>query len=403
MYLKKSFTVVVSFLLFGGLLIGAPLAARGQKGWVGTWATAPYAAGKNTPPAPYLANNTLRQIVRVSIGGDVLQVKFSNITGKSDVVLQKVTIATSPDGTKSEVDPRTIVPLKFAGKYSATMPAGTRLVSDAVRYKLKAGQRLAITIYYGACESNEQLTHHYGSRTFSYILEGDHTTNAAFEKAVPVERWYTITGIDVAARKSSAVAVLGNSITDGYGLHGGLQNRWTDVFSENLLKNKSTRSVAVLNLGIGGTLVSGSGVQRFDTDVLGQNGVRWLIIFYGVNDIGNGVSADKIIDTYNYLIKKAHAANLKVYGATITPFKGSNYFNDKHEKTRSVVNNWIRTAGNFDACLDFDRVIRDPADSTRLLPAFSNDWLHPNAEGLRALGNSIELNLFSKLPPVEFK
>jgi len=92
-----------------------------------------------------------------------------------------------------------------------------------------------------------------------------------------------------------------------------------------------------------------------------------------------------------------------VYGATITPFKGSNYFNDKHEKTRSVVNNWIRTAGNFDACLDFDRVIRDPADTTRLLPAFSNDWLHPNAEGLRALGNSIELNLFSKLPPVEFK
>lgn len=381
------------FFLFLVLSLLPSMQAQSRQ-WVGTWATAPYAAGKNTPPAPFLANNTLRQIVRVSIGGEVIRVKFSNITGKSDVELRKVSIAISPDGTKSAIDSKSLKYLSFGGKQSATMAAGTQLVSDELKFRLTPGARIAITIHYGACETNEHLTHHYGSRTLSYILAGNQVDNPTFDNAVSIERWYTITGIDVVSRKGAAVAVLGNSITDGYGLHGGLQNRWTDVFSEALLANKKTRHVSVLNLGIGGTLVSGSGVQRFDADILAQSGLRWLIIFYGVNDIGHNVSAEKIIDTYKSMIRKAHAANVKVYGATITPFKGSNYYNEKTEAVRAEVNAWIRTSGNFDACLDFDKALRNPADTAQLLPKYSNDWLHPNAEGLKAIGQSVDLRLF---------
>jgi lysophospholipase L1-like esterase len=378
---------------------------------VGTWACAPYEAGTNTP-SKELTGNTLRQIVRVSIGGDTLRVKFSNITCPNAVSIKSVNIAVSPDGTKSAITASTIKELKFNGLANVTMNAKSEVTSDPIAFDLKPSMRLAITIYYDQCKTSSDMTFHYGSRTNSYLLTGDKTTSADFSGATVIERWYTISTIEVLANKTAAaVAVLGNSITDGYGLSGGLQNRWTDVFSEALLKNKATEQVSVLNLGIGATLVTGasngakSGVDRFQHDILEQSGVRWVIIFYGVNDVGASKSASDIINGLKNMVVAVRAkdTNIKVYGATITPFMGYNNTNyTRNDQIRIGVNKWIRTAGNFDGVIDFDNAIRNPSDTTRLQAAYSNDWLHPNAAGYKLMGESIDLKMF-ELPPVNVR
>jgi len=383
-----SLTIVLSIIFSSTALFG-------QKKWVGTWSCAPYAAANNTPPSPYLANNTLRQIVRVSIGGDTLRVKFSNITCSTPVTINSVNIALSPDGTKSAIDASTVKQLKFNNNASVVMNPYSSVTSDSIAFPLKSGMRLAITIHYGGCVTAADMTHHYGSRTDSYILTGNQTSNTDFTGATTVERWYNINTIEVKAPTSyAAVAVLGNSITDGYGLHGGLQNRWTDIFSERLLNNLPTSKIGVLNLGIGGTKVATSGLSRYQQDILDQSGLRWVIIFYGVNDIGGGADANTIINAYKKMIDDAHAKNLKVYGATITPFNGHGYYTKEHEAVRGEVNAWIRTKGNFDKIIDFDKAIRDPSDTTKFQTAYSNDWLHPNVAGYRLLGESVDLDLF---------
>jgi lysophospholipase L1-like esterase len=373
-----------------------------NKTWVGTWSCAPYAAGTNTPPSPYLANNTLRQIVRVSIGGDTLRVKFSNSTCETAATMNSVNIAVSTNGTKSAIDASTMKQLKFNGNSAVIMGAKTTITSDPIAFPLTPSMRLAITIYYGQCQTSANMTHHYGSRTDSYILAGDQSASASFAGATSVESWYTINTIDVLSPNTSAtVAVIGNSITDAYGLHGGKQNRWTDIFSQKLLNNAATAQVGVLNLGIGGTNVSGmgatTGAARYQQDILNQSGVKWVIIFYGINDIcSSNSSATTITAAYQTMITAAHAKGMKVYGATITPVNGNRYFTTAHEVVRSAVNKWIRSPGNFDGFIDFDHTIRNPSDTTSLQAAYSNDWLHPNAAGYQLLGESIDLNLFAQ-------
>ena len=363
-------------------------------GWVATWSTAPYAAENNTPPSPYLANNTLRQIVRVSIGGDTLRVKFSNRTCSTPVTMNSVNIAVSTDASKSLIETSTKKQLTFNGKTSVTMNAYSEVTSDPLAFPLTPSTHLAITIYYGQCETSSDMTFHYGSRTNSYILAGDQTASADFSGAKKVERWYNLSSIDVLApRESAAVAVLGNSITDGYGIHDG-KNKWPDTFSEKLLDNPATSHVSVLNLGIGATLVTTSGVSRFQQDILAQAGLRWIVIFYGVNDIGADKSAADVINAFRTLISQAHAQNIRIYGATITPFKGHSYYSAARETVRIEVNEWIRTPGNFDKCIDFDEAIRNPSDAEKLQAAYSNDWLHPNAAGYKLLGESVDINLF---------
>ena len=389
---NASFMFIAVLLIFGITELKAQTADAQR--WVGTWSAAPYEAGTNTPPSPYLANNTLRQVVRVSIGGDTLRVKFSNRTSSTPVTMNSVNIAVSTDRSTSVIDISTMKQLKFDGNESVTMNAYSEVTSDPIAFPLTPGMNLAITIYYGEIKTASDMTFHYGSRTDSYILTGDQTASADFSGATTVERWYNISSIDVlASDESGAVAVLGNSITDGYGIHNG-QDKWTDTFSEKLLADSSTSHVSVLNLGIGATLVTTSGLSRFQKDILAQPGLRWIIIFYGVNDIAANISANNIIDAFKNMIYQAHAQNIRIYGATITPFEGHSYYSTAHETVRDEVNKWIRTPGNFDKCIDFDKAIRDPADTLKLRADYSNDWLHPNTAGYKLLGESVDLSLF---------
>ena len=372
--------------------------------WVGTWGTAPQLVEpKNMPPAPGLSNNTFRQVVCVSIGGSKLRLKFSNEFSKSPVIMKAVQIAVSNGG--SAIDESTTKALEFNGKQEITMEPGAEIISDPVSFDLKPRMLVAITISYG--ETSETITGHPGSRTTSYILPGDHTSpNTDFKDAFTTDHWYNITGIDVEAPKSAAaVAVFGDSITDGRGSGTNKQDRWPDMLEMALLKNPATKQVGVLNMGIGGNCVlrgglGPTGLNRFEHDVLKQNGVRWLIIFEGVNDLGSTRDSTRasevakgLIAAFDQMITKAHAQGIKVYGATITPIKKSFYYTDYRETARNTVNTWIRTSGHFDAVIDFDKAIVNP-DGTILPDAQSGDYLHPNELGYQMMGDAVDLLLF---------
>jgi lysophospholipase L1-like esterase len=375
------------------------------KTWVGTWSTAPQLVEPhNMPPAPGLSNNTLRQVVCVSIGGDMLQVRFSNEFSTSPVTMKAVQIAVSKGG--DTIDASTSKEILFNGKPEITMDPGIAITSDPVAFHLEPRMQVAITIYFG--QTSPDVTGHPGSRTTSYLLAGNKISEAEFTDAVKTDHWYVINGIDVKAPKTSAaVAILGNSITDGRGSGTNKQDRWPDILAERLLKNPGTKDIAVLNMGIGGNCVlrpclGPSGLDRFDRDIIKQHGVRWLIIMEGINDIGgtpDSASASRIahdlIAAYEQMIDKAHAHGIRVYGATLTPIKKSFYYTDYHETARETVNNWIRNSGRFDAVIDFDKVMQNPQKPLSMIPeAQSGDYLHPNEKGYEMMGGAINLKLF---------
>ncbi len=375
------------------------------KKWVGTWSTAPQLVEPgNNPPAPGLSNNTLRQIVRVSLGGDSLRMRLSNEFSASPVTLHAVHVALSKGG--GTIDTSTDKVLYFDGKTEVAIAPRSAITSDPFEFVVQPRSEVAITIYFG--NTSPDVTGHPGSRTTSYLLTGDQVSKVDVSGAVTTDHWYNINAIDVLAPSTAAcVAILGNSITDGRGSTTNMQNRWTDVFSESLLKDSSTRQVGVLNLGIGGNCVlSGglgpTGVSRYDRDILNQHGVRWVIVFEGVNDIGGvnsaasaTMTANNLIAAYRQMIAKAHTKNIRIYGGTILPFNGNSYYNQYSELCRNAVNQWIRTKGNYDGFIDFDKVMRNPQDTTRLVSTYQNDGLHPDAAGYKTMGESIDLNLFT--------
>lgn len=375
------------------------------KEWVGTWITAPQLVEpRNMPPEPGLSHNTLRQIVCVSLGGDSLRVRFSNEFSTRPVTLEAVHIAVSAAG--SGIVPDTDRTLRFHGKLEATMAAGTAIVSDPLKFALAPRTNLAITTYFG--DTSPDVTGHPGSRTTSYLLPGNKVSAVDLPDAVQTDHWYVINGIDVVAEKSAAaVIVLGNSITDGRGSGTNKQNRWPDELARRLQKNPDTRRVAVLNQGIGGNCVlrdclGPAALSRFERDVMGATKVRWLIILEGINDIGQIPSpevaakiADDLIAAYEQMIERAHAKGIRVYGATLLPFGGSFYDTAYRETARNTVNEWIRSSGRFDAVIDLDAAMRDPAEPLHLLPAAdTGDHLHPNETGHRMMAEAIDLTLF---------
>ncbi len=367
--------------------------------WIGTWATAPQTVVKSFMPYNNcMTNRSVRQVVKVSIGGDVIRLKLSNIYSMQPVEIRSIYIAHAKDS--SDIDAKTAQYFKFGNSYKTVIPAGKQIVSNALKFKLRNLERVAITINYTSAP--EIPTVHMGSRTTSYIMKGVTNAHSNFAKAFRENHWYNISGIDVYTMSNniSAIAIIGNSITDGKCSTDNAQNRWPDVMSEMLqLKHKITNQ-GVLNLGIGNnrvTVPGGFGAlakERFDRDILMQSGVKKVVIFEGVNDIGAARSgssetvARKIIESIQGMMKKAKARKMKVYLGTITPFKGAGYYTHFHEAARLYVNDWIRSqAKNVDGILDFAKLLQDPNDDRRMKREYaSNDWLHPNPTGYKAMG-----------------
>ena len=386
---------IIAFFIF---LCAITINATAQ-GWIGTWATAPQTVVKSFMPYNNnMSNRSVRQVVKVSIGGDMIRLKLSNIYSTEPVVIRSIYIAHAKDSFA--IAPKSAKYLKFGNQYKVTIPAGKSITSDALPYDLKPLQRLAITINYTSAPSVPTV--HMGSRTTSYIMKGVTNAHSNFVKAFRENHWYNISGIDVYTMNNnmSAIAIIGNSITDGKCSTDNAQNRWPDVMSEMLqLKHKITNQ-GVLNLGIGNnrvTVPGGFGAlakERFNRDILMQSGVKKVVIFEGVNDIGAARSgssetvARQIIESIQGMVKKAKARKMKVYLGTITPFKGAGYYTHFHEAARLYVNDWIRSqAKNVDGILDFAKLLQDPNDDRRMKREYaSNDWLHPNPTGYKAMG-----------------
>ena len=365
--------------------------------WAGTWSCSIYSDSQLDAS---IENSTMRQVVRVSIPGDQIRLKFSNLYGESSLVMQKVHLAESTGG--HSIDTGTDISVTFSGSESVTIPAGGEVVSDTLDYELSALTNMAITIYFGSVPTTP--TGHVGSRTTSYYQSGDAVDAASLISPSSSVRWYVIAGIDVFVDEDArAVVALGDSITDGYGTTTDAQNRWTDQFAALLQGNDDTNDVGVLNAGIGATLVSGSGLSRFQRDVLDQTDVSYLIILYGVNDIlYANYSSSTIISAYQSMITDAHNQDILVYGGTIMPFGGSSQYTSARETVRQEVNTWIRNttsaAGGFDGVIDFDVALMDPSDNTKLISSYTVDGLHPNPAGYLMMAEAINLNLFSLTP-----
>ncbi|MFG2352665.1 SGNH/GDSL hydrolase family protein [Streptomyces sp. NPDC048521] len=410
-------------------LLDHPDATAGQgtsppaRHWVHTWTGMPQLTEPaNLPPAPYtgeksvLVDTTLRQTVRVTLGGHRIRLRFSNAYGDTPLPLTAVTVAL-PEGGKagaSAIEPGSLRRVTFAGRDSATVPVGAQLVSDALDFDLRAGGVLTVTAYTARGQASPALTSHPGSRTTSHLVHGDHTRDRDLTDATAVDHWYLLSDVEVLSPgRTRAVAVVGDSLTDGRGSTTNGNDRWPDQFFDRLRARPDTSDIAVLNQAAGGNRVLADGLgpnvlARLDRDVLSRSGVAWLILFEGVNDIGTAeatLRAQRAVTTdliagYRQIVVRAHAQGIRVYGATLTPFGGNTLYDDaagEREASRRRVNAWIRTPGHFDAVIDFDRAVRDPQAPDRLLAALhAGDWLHLDPEGYRALARAVPEGLFRR-------
>ncbi len=387
--MKKS---VLGLGIIGCMMIGMAqevFAQASDKSWTGTWATAVEFTGPGDMPKSSLSNRSLREIVQVSLPGETMRMQLSNIHSAEPVEIKSVFIANALDSC--DIDVKTAKYLTFNGKKSVTIPAGEAIYCDELKYNLQPLQKLAITVNYGE-NTPVNASSHRGSRTTSYIINGEAKPKTKFADSEKLDHWYNISCIDVQTdQPTECIAIIGNSITDGRGSTTNLQNRWPDFLAKAF-----DGKVGVLNLGIGGNAVVNGGlsepaVVRFDRDVLGQTGVTSVVIFEGVNDIGgqrpnHQEIVNNIIEAYKGFIKKSKDAGKKVYLATITPYKNSFYENHFSEAARLTLNDWIRANKDVDGVIDFDAAVRDPQNPSVLLEKYSDDWLHLNPAGYEVMG-----------------
>jgi lysophospholipase L1-like esterase len=375
---------------------------------------------ENLPPPPFtrhnlvLAGSTLRQTVRVSVGGHRFRLRFSNAFGGAALPLTRVAVALPAGGRAgaSAVRADTARPVTFHGRPSVVIPVGAQMVSDPLAIGVAPRSNLAVTIYLAHGQASNDITSHPGSRTTSYLLAGDHVDAEDLAGATPVDHWYFLSGVEVwSAAGTAAAIVLGDSLTDGRGSTTNRNDRWPDQLLARLQAHPGTAGVALLNQGVGGNRVLDDGLgpsalARLDRDVLAHAAVKWLIVFEGVNDIGAAPAtaaaqrrvAEDLIAAYAQIVVRARAHGIRVYGATLPPFGGNAGYDDpggEREAARQAVNAWIRTGGEFDDVIDFDAATRDPANPRRLLPAFDEgDHLHLCPAGYRALADAVPTALF---------
>lgn len=384
--------------------------------WVAGWTTSPLKPnGEQTLTEAQMRDTTIRQVVRLTIGGPAIRVRYSNRFGATPLRISGAHVALATGPAAATTRPGSDRTLTFGGRAAVDIPAGADFWSDPVALPVTALADLAISTRFA--ELPRQQTGHPGARTQSWIAPGDRLGDSGFAGAAPVERWFQIAAVEVdAAPSARAIVALGDSITDGYGVKDGRNQRWTDGLARRLVANRATRGVAVLNHGIGGNCLlveclGPNALARFDSDVLSQPGATHMILLEGINDLGGlareqPVSAeerrahvDRMIAGYAQIVARARAMGLKAIGGTVMPFMGNDYYHPDAmaEASRQAVNAWIRTPGNFDAVIDFDRVVRDPARPDRLLPAYdSGDHLHPSMAGYQAMADAIPLGLFAK-------
>jgi lysophospholipase L1-like esterase len=394
-------------------------AARAQhtwadENWVGTWSAAMQGpinlAGRSISNEGF-DNQTVRMIVHTTIAGYRARVRLSNAYGTAPLVIGAAHIAVRAKG--SAIVPASDHALTFSGRASITIPPGAEMLSDAIDMEIPQSGDLVVSVY-APGKTGAPTWHSTGLHTTYISGPGDFTSKVDIPDATTRTSWCFLEGVDVLApERSEAVVTFGDSITDGYRSTLDADHTWPDELARRLFARKSRGpQLAVLNAGISGNRIwhdtmGTNGLERFGHDALAQAGVRDVIVLLGINDIGfsniqgladQAVSADDIIAGQKQFIERAHVRGLRVFGGTLLPFDGANYFSADGEAKRASVNKWIRTGGAYDGVIDFEAAVRDPQNPTKLQAAFdSGDHLHPNDAGYKAMGDAIDLSLFAEV------
>jgi lysophospholipase L1-like esterase len=398
----------------------APAHESGAKAhWVTTWATAQEllatmpirGLGRDGPMAANIpatfADQTVRMIVRVSLGGQRFRVELSNMLGAKPLEIGAAHIGVHKGG--GAVTGGTDRVLTFGGSGSFTIPPGVLVVSDPADLAVPPLSDLAISLYLPR-DTGPPTAHLLGLHT-AYISKGDVSGSTSMPASSTMFAYVWLSSVDVVAPATASTAVaFGDSITDGYVTTRDADRAWPTLLAKRLNANSSTQHVAVVNQGISGNQVlrDGAGLSalaRFERDVLSRPGAKWVILLEGINDINirgradgpNALTSDELIWGYRQIITRAHAHGIKVIGATIMPEEGVPTASARGEEIRQTVNRWIRAKGNFDAVVDFDAVVRDPERPARLKLQFDpGDHIHPNDAGNQEMADAFELNLFRK-------
>jgi lysophospholipase L1-like esterase len=407
-----------------GLMQAQP---KGHERWVATWATAQTLVRQAPAPPPAtppdaltspattpqavaargLNNQTVRMIVRTSIGGHRLRVRLSNAFGSAPIVLGTAHLAIR--AKESGIVPDSDRSLSFNGKPGCTIAPGVVLLSDPVELNVPPVTELAVSLFFPG-ETGPPTTHATALHNTYISREGDLTAKSEIPEPVTTQSYYWLAGVDVAAAADAALLVtFGDSITDGARSTAETNHSWPALLAARLAANKATASIGVANVGIGGNRVlrDGSGASalaRFDRDVLSQPGVKWVTLMEGINDIGRGstvpaeaVTADELIGGYKQFIAQAHAHGILVIGCTLTPYEGAGYYREEGELIREALNSWIRGSGAFDAVVDFEAATRDAANPKRFRAEFDpGDHLHPNDAGYQAMADAFDLKILTR-------
>lgn len=382
--------------------------------WVASWGTAQQIPDTaNELAAANWRDGSLRQTVRLSLGGGRLRVRLSNVHGTAPLMVEGASVALALAPGKAQIDGATSRTLTFDGSPSVMIPAGAEYYSDAVALDVKAASDLSVSLYFK--EAPPRQTSHSGSRVTSFFAKGNRIMDADWAEAGTIPRWFLVSDVDVQApRGTGAFVAIGDSITDGYGVATDSNSRWTDLLAARL--RQDGQQVGIVNAGIGGGRMLRDGLgpnlaSRFDRDVLLRAGVTHALVFIGVNDLGGqhrntpDLPADRkklLADlrlAHRQLAERAKARGICMIGATITPYVGSDYYHPEpeNEADRQELNDWIRNSGVFDAVVDFDAALRDPADPKRISkPLDSGDHLHPSLAGYRALAEAVPLDLLRR-------
>ena len=387
---------------------GRPPAAQADPlapgtGWVTAWGASPVVGsdipGNTCPAGKGLTDQTVRNVIFLSTGGDAVRIRLSNTFGTTAVRVDGATVAVRASG--ADAVPGTVRRLTFGGAPDVTMTAGGEALSDPVRLAVQPLSTVLVSVY--VKDPTGPITNHPFTAQGNYLADGDRTASASGAGYGDTPCWMFVDGVDVRVphRVIGSVVALGDSITDTASTTGNANRRWPDDLSRRL-NARHGPTLSVVNAGLGGDRVLAPrdgqpyygvpALARLDHDVFTQAGVRSVILLEGVNDIGYDATAGQLIPAYKQIIAQAHARGLRIYGGTLTPFGGSFLDTPQREQTRTTINDWIRTSHAFDGVIDFDRAVADPAAPQRMLPAYdSGDHLHPGDAGCQAMADAVNL------------
>ncbi|KAF1942866.1 SGNH hydrolase [Clathrospora elynae] len=398
--------------------------------WVDAWATMPQLTEPaNLPPAPFnqsgavFVNSTIRQTLYMTTDARQIRLKFSNVFGGSNLPITAVTVALPLNQTAGihEIQAKTVLKVTFSGKDAISVPNGALAVSDPLNFPIKAQQIITVTVYLATGQTTNSITSHPGSRTTSWFQFGNAVnaasiavTDATTQSAA---HWYFLSSIEAwVPPRTGSLLIVGDSITDGRGSTTNANNRWPDLLLARLQQSGSTNSISVGNLAAGGNRILADGLGpnafgRIDRDVLAHPGVKYAMLFEGVNDIGTADTTPSaqsalyasLTQAFTQIVTLIHAHGIPVFAATITPFSApanvtiQPYSNAEREKTRQRVNTWIRESGVFDSVVDFDKLLADPNIPSQLNPIYdSGDYLHPSVKGYQLIADKFPVGIFGE-------